>query len=432
MRRSMRTKAWLRPLAGLCLACVLFISHATAEQLDDSALFMDALAAFQRKDFLFSTEKLKQLEQLYPDSPLRDVSLLMLARANYRSGNNQDAATEVNRFLKEFGTNPLTASLEEELLILGKRQQAGAKLLPNKQLRTAALKVRNEQRALERAAALKAEQERLAQERVEQERLARLKAEAERREQERLAAIKATRDAIRFSVESAETVSVREAGTAVLVPFKLVNQGKDAEEFSVEAQLPAGIDGTVVQNNDIRQPVSTVLIAAGQSADLQLSFSMPAAQVDGSRLVVAANVRSTKFTDISKSRDIPITTAAPLLRTVARLQTSGPQPGQPLNYKITLLNIGSSQARSIDMNISLPAQLQLVDASDNGCQVSDEQHAVCSIAALEAGQMIERMMKVVVRQDAAEIPARGMVEVLQTALQLKERFPGAAFTVKRP
>jgi hypothetical protein len=58
------------------------------------------------------------------------------------------------------------------LLSLAKRRQAGEKLLPNKQLRTAAQKVRNDQLAQERAAAMKAEQERLAQERADRERIA--------------------------------------------------------------------------------------------------------------------------------------------------------------------------------------------------------------------------------------------------------------------
>ena len=326
----------------------------------------------------------------------------------------------------------MAGSLEQELLALAKRQQAGTKLLPNKQLRTAALKVRDEQLALERAAALRAEQERMAQARAEEERIARLKAEAERREQERLAAIKAARDAIKFTLKSGETIAPLAVGTAVLIPFRLINSGKDTEEFSVTAQLPAGLNGQVVQGNDITQVVSKFVINAGQYADLQLSFTVPPERVDGSHLVVAVQAASTKFTDISQTHEMPLTVTAPLLRAVARLQTSVPKPGDSLPYKVTVLNVGSRQADAVELHISLPPQLQLVETDAEGCRIEDEQRTVCRIAALPAGQMIERLLRVIVRQDTQETAARGVVDVLQTTLQLKESFSGAAFTVKRP
>lgn len=412
----------------LCLLiCLLQFTQVSAET-DDSSLFMEAFTSFQGKDYLHSIEKLNHMEQLFPDSPLRDVSLLMLARSQYRSGDNDAAAQTVTKFSKEFGNGPLADSIEADLAALAKRRQGGEKLAPNKQLRAAAQKVRNEHLALERAAALKAEQERLAQERAERERIAREKAEADRKERERLAALKAAKDAVKFEIESA-IVTAQEVGTAASVPFQLVNHGKDAEEFSLEAMLPSGVEGMVTQTADRTQPVQKITLQPRQHAELLIAFRMPADRVDGSRITATAKATSTRFNDISRSKELTITAAAPLLRAVSRMQQTA-VAGEAGSYKVTLLNVGSKAAKEIDLRISLPQQLKLTDAGGNGCWIENEQLAACRIDAVASGNLVERSLKVVVRPDAAGKTAKGTVEVLQTALQVKESFNGAAFTVK--
>jgi len=412
----------------LCLLiCLLQFTQVSAET-DDSSLFMEAFTSFQGKDYLHSIEKLNHMEQLFPDSPLRDVSLLMLARSQYRSGDNDAAAQTVTKFSKEFGNGPLADSIEADLAALAKRRQGGEKLAPNKQLRAAAQKVRNEHLALERAAALKAEQERLAQERAERERIAREKAEADRKERERLAALKAAKDAVKFEIESA-IVTAQEVGTAASVPFQLVNHGKDAEEFSLEAMLPSGVEGMVTQTADRTQPVQKITLQPRQHAELLIAFRMPSDRVDGSRITATAKATSTRFNDISRSKELTITAAAPLLRAVSRMQQTA-VAGEAGSYKVTLLNVGSKAAKEIDLRISLPQQLKLTDAGGNGCWIENEQLAACRIDAVASGNLVERSLKVVVRPDAAGKTAKGTVEVLQTALQVKESFNGAAFTVK--
>jgi hypothetical protein len=393
---------------------------------------MQAFTAFQGKDYLRSLEKLNQLEQLYPDSPLRDVSLLMVARAQQRSGNNDAAALAINTFTKEFGSSPLADSVETALLSLGKRRQTGERIPPNKQLYAAAVKVRNEQLALERATALKLEQERLAQEQAERDRIAREKAEANRREQERLAALKAARDAVKFEIETVGAMPVLDTGIAARIPFQLVNSGKAVEDFSLEAILPPGVEGIITQGSDSTQPVQKITLQPLQRVELFISFKMPSDRVDGSRIVAAAKAVSMKFNDISKTHAITVAAAAPLLRAVSRLQHPAPATGATESYKVTLLNVGSRAAKEIDLRIHLPQQLKLTDAGGNGCWIENEQLAACRIAVLQHGQLIERNLKVVVREQAAGQTSKGTVEVVQTGLQVKESFTGAAFTARQP
>lgn len=419
---------------GIVFLFSLLVAHQALAitDYDDSNLFMDAFNAFQGKDFLLSIEKLNRLEQLFPDSPLRDVSLLMLARAHQRSGDNQAAGATINRFSKEFGNSPLATSVETELAALGKRVGAGEKLAQNRQFHTAALKVRNEQLAKERAIALKAEQERLARERAERERLAREKAEAERLERERLAALKAAREAVKFELTQLTDLPELEVGTSVLLPFRLINASTQPEEFSLEAVLPSGIEGVIIQDGNRSKPLQKILLQPQQKLDLQVAFTMPGNRVDGSRLMVTTRATSTKFTDISQSINLQAIAAAPLLRAVSRLQSQTSPTDQPDDYRVTLLNVGSRPAREVDLKISLPDPLRIVHAGDNGCWIENEQLVACRVALLPHGQLQERTLKVTSSgvKLQPDKPAKGSVEVVQTVLQLKETFPGAVIKVK--
>lgn len=417
------------------LLCTMLLPLALAlpvqAEVDDSSLFMDAFNAFQRKDYLFSTEKLKQLNQHFPDSPLRDVALLMLARSNQRAGDNDAAASVINQFNSEFGSSTLAGSAEEELLALGKRQKAGEKLPPNRHLQLAAHKVRNEQLAIERAAAEKAERERLAREKAERERIAREKAEAERREQERLAAIKAARDAIRFSIEPPAGELLAEAGVVTTIPFELVNHGAGAEEFTLEGIFPPGLNGSLVAADESQKVLTKIPLAPKQSFKGLLSLTLPGNRVDGSRQSVTVKAASVKFNDLMQTKELHITAQAPLLRAVAKLQRSTAVPGETLTYRVTVLNVGSTAAKEVDLRINLPHQLKLTDAgSDSGCWVENEQLAACRISAIGNGQLSERTLTVAVRDNASGQNLRGTIEVLQTVLQTKENFQSGGFTIK--
>jgi len=94
-------------LTLLLLVSIMLIPLSVRADMDDSSLFMDAFTAYQRKDYLLSVEKLNKLTQLFPDSPLRDVSLLMLSRSYQRSGDNEAAARTVNLFFPSFPVTPL-------------------------------------------------------------------------------------------------------------------------------------------------------------------------------------------------------------------------------------------------------------------------------------------------------------------------------------
>lgn len=138
-------------ILALGIVLMAFVPGGSAE-IDDSTVFIDAFNAFQQNDYLLAIEKCDQLSQVFPDSPLRDVTLLLVARASLKSGDNERAAKSIARFASEFPESSLRTTVEEELKVLASRRQKGELLAVDIPLQNAARKVSSDRMARERAA----------------------------------------------------------------------------------------------------------------------------------------------------------------------------------------------------------------------------------------------------------------------------------------
>lgn len=423
------------PLITSVVALFLLLSgalSAPAAEIDDSNLFVDAFNAYQKKDYLLAIDKVKELTQVFPDTPLKDVSLLLLARSGLKAGDNTLAARTVNQFINEFPTNPLRSSIEDELLTLGSRLHNGEKLPENRALHMAAEKVRNEQLAIERAIAEKLEKERLARLRAEQERIAREKAELERRERELIAAEKAAKEAIR----TATAITMEEkrgalAGQNGTLPFEIANNTKNSEEFILEAGAPAEY-GTAL-SADATPGVATgrVTIGAGQSFKGIIAYHIPSDRVDGEHKEITLKAVSTRFSDVTLSKATLVTTSAPLVRVVARPASRKIAPGGLVRYHLTVLNIGSLSARDLTVRTALPPQFEFAEAENPQFHREGTNTLSFRIDALETGAMAEYYLNLRVRGDSRigqEVRCR--VEVTNGQLQRTETFASSAATVQ--
>lgn len=135
-------------ILALGIVLTAFVPGYSAE-IDDSTVFIDAFNAFQQNDYLLAIEKCDQLNQVFPDSPLRDVTLLLVARASLKSGDNERAAKSITRFTSEFPESSLRTSVEEELKVLAGRRQKGEVLAVDIRLQNAAHKVSSDRMARE-------------------------------------------------------------------------------------------------------------------------------------------------------------------------------------------------------------------------------------------------------------------------------------------
>ncbi|WP_305733463.1 tetratricopeptide repeat protein [Trichlorobacter ammonificans] len=170
--------------AASVFACLVFVvllsvSPVSAQDTEDSRLFLSGFNAYQQKDYATAVTSLNEVLQKYPDTPLRDMTLFWLARAHFKSGNQQEAARFMARFNREYPDNPLRQTAEEELQALAARyeQQYPAGSEPADTRAVAAARAAEQER-LQREAA---ERQRLAAAKAAEEQAAREKAEAERR-----------------------------------------------------------------------------------------------------------------------------------------------------------------------------------------------------------------------------------------------------------
>jgi uncharacterized membrane protein len=205
------------------LACVVLFAAplVVAQESGDSQTFLAGFNAYQQKDYPTAVNRLSEVLQKHPETPLRDMVLFWLARAHYKSGNNQDAARYMAQFTREYPDNPLKNTVEDELLTLASKYEASGQAAAVAKAEAVALQQAEAQRLAQeqaaREAADRAEKARILKARAEEERLAREQAETERvaqlklaeelktkeaAEQQRLAAAKAAEE--RMAREAAE------------------------------------------------------------------------------------------------------------------------------------------------------------------------------------------------------------------------------------
>jgi len=410
---------------------ILMAMPSLAAELDDSSLFVEAFNAYQKKDYLLTIEKIDQLTQIFPDSPLRDISLLLLARAGLHSGDNELAAKTTTQFNAEFGDSPLNATLEEELLSLVARRGKGEKLLPDKQLRAASLKVRNDQLALEQAALLRAEQERLAKEQAERERIAQEKAEKERQERERIAAEQRAKESIKLAIVMPAQNQPLAVGKSGQLPFELVNNSAKPEEFLLTAEAPLEYAAVLATVGKPCVGLDRVTLAAGESIQGVLAFLMPLDRVDGYRATLRLKAISATYNDIMFSKDAQVNASAPLVRAVAKPEHSAVARGETFKYHIALLNAGSLAAQKLSVRIVIPPQLEFDAAAGTDYSKETAEVAIFRVPVLETGSMVEFNVNVKVKGDAiARQELRLRLEVINGQLQRKDTFTSKAAVVK--
>lgn len=190
----------LRLLVVLVIISTLGTPLAFCQDTEDSQVFIAGFNAYQQKDYASSIEKMNEVLQKYPETPLRDMALFWLSRSYYKAGNHQEAARYLSQLSKEYPDNPLRNTVEEELLSLTARYEKGEKLPvgPASGKQPDLLAVQKAKAEKERIAAAKEEEAKLAAAaavaaeaaRVSALRLAEEKAAAEKKEAARVAAAK--------------------------------------------------------------------------------------------------------------------------------------------------------------------------------------------------------------------------------------------------
>lgn len=399
-------------------------------EIDDSTIFVEAFNAYQQKDYLLTIEKCDQLNQVFPDSPLRDVTLLLIARSSLKSGDRERAAKSVTLFSSEFPDSGLKTSVDDELISLAVRHQKGELLAPDVALQATARKVSADRIAREREAALKLEMERIAKVKAEQERLAKIKLDEERREKERLLAEKLAKESIKVAITLSENIGPVPVGSNGVLPFEISNTGKSSEELLL-TMIAAKEYGAVLTKAGIPdERVTKIQLAAGETFRGAVQFRMPPGMVDGHRSAISIHVASAKFNDVNFQKETIVTSSAPLVRAVAKLAKQKVTPGEKLRYRVAILNAGSLPAQNLTVRLQLPPQIDFQGAPDISFNLELNGTLVFMVDKVDIGRLVEINLDVTVRENSSVgQELRGQVEVVNGNLQRKDIFTASASIV---
>lgn len=154
-----------------------------------------------------------------------------------------------------------------------------------------------------------------------------------------------------------------EAGNTYAIPFAVVNNGNGADSFSLESNVPLEYSPRFTATGSGLSLTVTPLLAPGETWHGLLLIDIPAGSVDGQKLCFPLSAVSRFSKGVSRTRELPLTVSAPLLRGMIKPDQEFVRPGEQITYRMTLLNIGSAAVRSAQFRLDHPSQLELITSS---------------------------------------------------------------------
>lgn len=392
----MKTKKITRQfLLAAALSALSWTTSYAAQQTPEARQFMSGFNAFKERNYGKAIDQFSPI-LIQPDSQLRELTLVFIARAYFKAGKIDEAAYAIRIWEEEFPTSSLKGTLEQDLLssvatvdrkalatIRQRKEQERIARERAEQERLAAIRAEEERKAREKAEAERiarerAEAERIAREKAEAERIAREKAEAERIAREKAAAERLAKHkgALRAAANSPESVlkgSVIEpsavAARESLIPFTVSNPGTMTDRFTLNADLPDSYRHRFLKDG---KPVSAPIeLEAGTSAAIQLAMTLPPTVMDGQQITIPINASSELVPERPVSGKFHITASAPIVRAVVNsVDRVEGQPGRA-ECHISLLNVGSATAEPLTLAVSHSSEFEpLLTASTPFSRVS--------------------------------------------------------------
>ncbi len=171
--------------------------------------------------------------------------------------------------------------------------------------------------------------------------------------------------AFEFDVQS-PTRPVDVAHKAV-IPFEVQNRGNGNDSFYLASGFPAEFGARFVAASDPEQAINqTPVLASEERFKGLLLVSIPPSGIDGLRFAYPVKAASQFAGEASRSRIVTLAAAAPLLRAVVKTDNLQVLPGEKVQYRIAVLNVGSTTARDVTLRVNFPAQYQPVEYSAAG------------------------------------------------------------------
>ena len=152
-----------------------------------------------------------------------------------------------------------------------------------------------------------------------------------------------------------------------VIPFEIQNRGNGQDSFYLASSFPAEFGARFAAAGMPEQSINqTPQLAPGEKFKGLLLLNVPAASIDGLRIAHPIKAASQFMPEASQSRTVSLVAAAPLLRAVVKTDKAQLLPGETVQYRVAVLNVGSTPAEDVTLRLNFPPQYQAVDFAAAG------------------------------------------------------------------
>jgi len=408
----MKTKK-IRKIAVLSAALWCFSSAepTLAYQSHEAQEFMAGFTAYKKGDYSLAIGKLSPLLS-QPDSQLRELTLLFLARSYFRDGKGDESAFLIRTWEEEFPHSTLKASIEQD--VAKNAQKLDVAAYRSIKLKREQERIAREQAEAARLAAIKAEEERKAREKAEAERIAREKAEAER-----IAKLKAEEERRAREKAEAERIAREKAEAERIAKLKAEEERRAREKAEAER-----IAREKAEAERIAQEKAAAERIASHKAYIYTAVSTPASML--------AIPSEEQVVEVAKEATFPVVVTNPgvvpdrfALSLVAPSSWNGAfvQGGKHITETPEIPPGGS-----VKLSVALTLPANLVDGQNTVVplrmvsKIADERPVIQELRLTASAPLVRAIVKSIDRDE--KDPSRGhcLVSVLNVGSAAAERL----------
>lgn len=219
----------------------------------------------------------------------------------------------------------------------------------------------------------------------------------------------------------------------ITLPFEIVNRGNGDDSFYIESGFPPEFATTFETASAPNIPINqTPSIPPGGSFRGIIRLLIPAASVDGLRIIHPVKVASRFLPDATQSGEVVLTASAPLIRAVIKSDKNQPMPGERLTYRVAVLNVGSAAAQDVSFRLNFPPQLEPVDYARSGFRQEMKAALVIDGLQFKSGESREFVLAFQLKEDSMagqELLARA--ELINNQLKTNAAFVSSASYVQQ-
>lgn len=223
-----------------------------------------------------------------------------------------------------------------------------------------------------------------------------------------------------------------EVNSRIRIPFEVVNRGNGQDSFYLESGFPAPFGAQFKAAGNPAAPVNvTMPLAPGGKFTGILELTIPPGYIDGAKINFPVKAASQLSGEVSQSRDVSLIASAPLLRMVLKADKAQVLPGERVTYHVTLLNIGTSSAKGVQVRLDYPPQYEPIDYVAAGFKQEMKAALVVEGVELASGQSRDFVASFQLKEEALaqqELFLHG--EVVNDSLHSRDSFISTATVVQ--